>query len=185
MVPPSRPNVTRLSDDAVMLRWSVPQNAGLAIGYFKVQYRMLGDATGTIPRDTWQTTSENIPYSYGSSTKRPRGRDRDRHDQHDAVVNPPKNFTFSVMGLLPDRFYRFRIVAVYSNYDNKEGNTSVKFFLQRGSAKSNLPVPELHEVEAYSESAVLLHWSLVVDGATSQIDGYFAYYRPAESAGST
>ncbi|XP_017095082.2 interference hedgehog isoform X2 [Drosophila bipectinata] len=183
MVPPSRPNVTRLSDEAVMLRWSVPQNAGLAIGYFKVQYRMLGDATGTIPRDTWQTTSENIPYSYGSNTKRPRGRDRDRHDQHDAVVNPPKNFTYSVMGLLPDRFYRFRIVAVYSNYDNKEGNTSVKFFLQRGSAKSNLPVPELREVEAYSESAVLLHWSLVSDGATSQIDGYFAYYRPADSAG--
>ncbi|KAH8420363.1 hypothetical protein KR009_009651 [Drosophila setifemur] len=178
-VPPSRPNVTRLSDDAVMLRWSVPQNGGLAIDFFKVQYRMLGDASRTIPRDTrWQTTSDIIPYNYGGSPKRARG--RDRHEQHE-MGNAPKNFTSSVTGLRPDRFYRFRIVAVYSNNDNREGNTSLKFFLQKGTAKSNLPIPDLHEVEAISESVVLLHWSLV-SATPAQIDGYYAYYRPADSA---
>ncbi|EDW26023.1 GL14456 [Drosophila persimilis] len=103
-----------------------------------------------------------------------------------------ENFTSSVTGLRPDRYYRFRIVAVYSNNDNKEGNTSLKFFLERGVAKSNLPVPDLRDVEPYSESAVLLHWTLAAaavpatatgSSSDSSIDGYYAYYRPTDSAG--
>ncbi|XP_046867433.1 interference hedgehog isoform X2 [Drosophila willistoni] len=174
MVPPSRPNVTRLSDDSVMLRWNVPKNDGLAIQFFKVQYRMLGDSSRKIARENWQTTNEYIPYG--------RQRSRDRHDHSDG--GGAKNFTSSVTGLHPDRYYRFRIVAVYSNNDNKEGNTSVKFFLQHGAAKSDLPVPDLRDVEPYTESAVVLHWSLAALPAQSQlIDGYYAYYRQAASAG--
>ncbi|SPP89193.1 interference hedgehog isoform X2 [Drosophila guanche] len=198
MVPPSRPNVTRLADDAVMLRWNVPRNDGLAINFFKVQYRMLGDSFRKIPRENWQTTNENIPYGYWKPMRgrdrhdRERERDRDQQ-QHEAAVGP-KNFTSSVTGLRPDRYYRFRIVAVYSNNDNKEGNTSLKFFLERGVAKSNLPVPDLGDVEPYSESAVLLHWTLAAAAASAtataagspadgSIDGYYAYYRPTDSAG--
>ncbi|XP_030377959.1 interference hedgehog [Scaptodrosophila lebanonensis] len=178
MVPPSRPNVTRLSDDAVMLRWNVPKNDGLPIQFFKVQYRMLGDSARKIPRDSWQTTNENI--SYGKQRDRDRDRDRDHHN-HEVGV---KNFTSSVSGLQPDRIYRFRIIAVYSNNDNKEGPTSPKFFLQRGAAKSNLPVPELRDVEPYSESAVMLHWTLgTVTPEHHSIDGYYAHYRLAASAG--
>lgn len=173
MVPPSRPNVTRLADDAVMLRWNVPSNDGLAIQFFKVQYRMLGK----IPRENWQTTNENIP----SGRQRERERDRDRGRDH--VDTAVKNYTSSVTGLRPDRNYRFRIVAVYSNNDNKEGNTSIKFFLQRGAAKSNLPVPQLRQIEPYSESTILLHWTLApMSEHTPNIDGYYAYYRPAASA---
>ncbi|XP_052857273.1 interference hedgehog isoform X2 [Drosophila gunungcola] len=189
MVPPSRPNVTRLSDESVMLRWSVPQNSGLQITFFKVQYRRLGD--GKNRRENWQTTSDNIPYgnsygfgsgsgSAGSGNNHWRQRNRDREYE---MGNPPKNFTSSVTGLTAGKYYRFRIVAVYSNNDNKEGNTSLKFFLQNGTAKSNLPVPELREVEAISESAVILHWSLVASGHHDEaIDGYYAYYRPVDSA---
>lgn len=36
MIPPSRPNVTRLTDESVMVRWSVPDNDGLEIYFFKV-----------------------------------------------------------------------------------------------------------------------------------------------------
>ncbi|XP_020802622.1 interference hedgehog isoform X2 [Drosophila serrata] len=186
MVPPSRPNVTRLSDEAVMLRWSVPQNLGLPIIFFKVQYRNLGD--GKSRREGWQTTSENIPY--GNSHWRQRGRERNRdrererereRDQHE-LGNGPKNFTSSVTGLVPGMYYRFRLVAVYSNNDNKEGNASLKFLLlAAGNAKSNLPVPELHEVEPVSESVVQLHWSLAA-ASDHNIDGYYAYYRPAASA---
>lgn len=181
MVPPSRPNVTRLSDDSVMLRWNVPKNDGLPILFFKVQYRMVGDGSGNIPRESWQTTNENVPY--GKQRERERERERDRDHHHEPAYAGVKNFTSSVTGLRPDRYYRFRIMAVYSNNDNKESNTSIKYFLQRGAAKSNLPVPELLSIEPYSESAVLLHWTLSpVDGQVHYIDGYYVYYRPAASA---
>lgn len=184
MVPPSRPNVTRLSDESVMLRWSVPQNSGLQITFFKVQYRRLGD--GKNRRENWQTTSDNIPYgnNYGSGSGSGNNHWRQRNrDREYEMGNPPKNFTSSVTGLTAGKYYRFRIVAVYSNNDNKEGNTSLKFFLQNGTAKSNLPVPELREVETLSESTVVLHWSLVSLSQSEDIDGYYAYYRPADSAG--
>ncbi|XP_061397752.1 interference hedgehog [Musca vetustissima] len=168
MVPPSRPNVTRLSDDSVMLRWNVPRNDGLPIQFFKVQYRMLGDITRKIPKENWQTTNDDIPYGRRNG-------------------DGPKNYTTSVTGLKPDRFYRFRIVAVYNNDDNKEGNTSSKFLLQRGDAldlaKSNLPIPELARIEPLSESAVLLQWTLPNNQHGSHIDGFYAYYRPSSSAG--
>ncbi|XP_073828097.1 brother of ihog isoform X2 [Musca autumnalis] len=168
MVPPSRPNVTRLSDDSVMLRWNLPRNDGLPIQFFKVQYRMLGDVTRTIPKENWQTTNDDIPYGRRNG-------------------DGPKNYTTSVTGLKPDRFYRFRIVAVYNNDDNKEGNTSSKFLLQRGDAldlaKSNLPVPELERIEPLSESAVMLQWTLPSNNHASHIDGFYAYYRPTASAG--
>ncbi|XP_065364606.1 interference hedgehog [Calliphora vicina] len=169
MIPPSRPNVTRLSDDSVMLRWYMPKNDGLPIQFFKVQYRMLGDAARTIPRENWQTTNEDI-----------------RYNKMDRNNEGYKNFTSSVTGLKPDRFYRFRIIAVYSNNDNKEGNTSSKFFLRRGEDLdlSNLPVPELQRIEALSESAVMLQWSLAhSSSAATEVDGFYAYYRPASSAG--
>lgn len=169
MIPPSRPNVTRLSDDSVMIRWYVPKNDGLPIQFFKVQYRMLGDQSKKIPRENWQTTNDDIPYGK-----------RDRNG--DGV----KNFTSAVTGLKPDRYYRFRIIAVYSNNDNKEGNSSGKFLLQRASqlglSKSHLPAPVLTRVEAVSETEIVLHWTFPND-RSNQIDGFYAYYRPASTAG--
>lgn len=139
---------------------------------------MLGDSSRNLQRENWQTTNDDI--QYGKPQHRDRERDRDRHDHHEPSYASVKNFTSSVTGLRPDRNYRFRIMAVYSNNDNKEGNTSIKFFLQRGAAKSNLPVPELLSIEPYFESAVLLQWTLLP--GVHNIDGYYAYYRPVASA---
>ncbi|EDW64639.1 interference hedgehog [Drosophila virilis] len=164
MVPPSAPNVTRLSDESVMLRWHVVRNDGLPIQFFKVQYRML---TESGKRKSWQTTNENIPYG------------RQRHESGAGV----RNFTSSVTGLKPNSSYRFRIMAVYSNNDNKESNTSGKFFLQRGAALAPLAVPELVDIEEYSQTAVVLHWRLSSDADEQLISGYYAYYRPSASAG--
>ncbi|KAH8412068.1 hypothetical protein KR222_008339 [Zaprionus bogoriensis] len=161
MVPPSAPNATRLSDDSVMLRWHVPPNEGLPIQFFKVQYRPLSESG---KRRSWQTTNDNIPYG--------------KQQRHSV-----KNFTTSVTGLRPDRSYRFRIMAVYSNNDNKESNTSGKFFLQRGVALAPLAVPELVDIEEYSQTAVVLHWRLASDADEQLISGYYAYYRPSASAG--
>ena len=43
MVPPTRPNVTRLADDKVMVRWSMPPHDKCSpILFFKIQYQSLG-----------------------------------------------------------------------------------------------------------------------------------------------
>ncbi|XP_037711043.1 interference hedgehog [Drosophila subpulchrella] len=160
MFPPSPPNVTRLTDESVMLRWMVPRNDGLPIVIFKVQYRMVGK------RKSWQTTNDNIPYG------KPKWNSE-----------AGKSFTASVTDLKPEHTYRFRILAIYSNNDNKESNTSAKFYLQPGAALDPMPVPELLEIEEYSETAVVLHWSLASDADERLITGYYAYYRPSSSAG--
>lgn len=164
MIPPSSPSVTRLSDDKVMVRWSVPPSkAGhLPIQFFKVQYRMLGDIHQKVNRSIWMTSNEDIPSS----------------------VN-----MYEVIDLKPDHYYRFRIAAVYSNNDNKLSNVSTKFLLQRGSQldphKSNLIAPNLTSVEAISQTAVMLHWYLPTGGRhpMSPVEGFYAYYRPASTAG--
>lgn len=56
MIPPTRPNITRLTDESVMVRWSVPPNEGLPIEFFKVQYNE-ADKRGT----RWKTIDEDIP----------------------------------------------------------------------------------------------------------------------------
>ncbi|XP_017023966.1 interference hedgehog [Drosophila kikkawai] len=162
MIPPSPPNVTRLSDESVMLRWLVPRNDGLPIVIFKVQYRMVGEAK----RKNWQTTNDNIPYG---------------KPKWNSELG--KSFTASVTDLKPQHTYRFRILAVYSNNDNKESVTSAKFYLQPGAALDPMPVPELLEIEEYSETAVVLHWRLASNADESLITGYYAYYRPSSSAG--
>lgn len=79
MVPPSRPNVTRLSDENVMVRWSVPSNDGLPIQFFKVQYRTLSDPARNIQRTSWMTANDDIS---------------------------PHVTSYEVVGLKPDRYYR-------------------------------------------------------------------------------
>jgi len=39
LVPPSVPEVKQLSDTSVMLNWTVPENEGPKIAFFRVQYR--------------------------------------------------------------------------------------------------------------------------------------------------
>ncbi|KFB39574.1 AGAP002040-PA-like protein [Anopheles sinensis] len=159
MIPPSRPNITRLSDESVMVRWSVPSSDGLPIQFFKVQYRMLGDPTKNIARTQWMTENEDIP---------------------------PYTRSYEVNNLKSDHLYRFRIVAVYSNNDNKEGAASGKFHLQRGSqlglTKNHLLAPTLTRIESMSQHAVVLHWQFPLH-LPHPIDGFYAYYRAATTAG--
>ncbi|XP_052863109.1 interference hedgehog-like [Anopheles cruzii] len=159
MIPPSRPNITRLSDESVMVRWSVPSSDGLPIQFFKVQYRMLGDPAKNVARTQWMTENEDIP---------------------------PYTRSYEVNNLKSDHLYRFRIVAVYSNNDNKEGAASGKFHLQRGSqlglTKSHLLAPTLTRIEPVSQQAVVLHWQFPLH-LPHPIDGFYAYYRAATTAG--
>lgn len=167
MIPPSRPSVTRLSDEKVMVRWSVPSSkTGLPIKFFKVQYRMLprcntsdNTTNNKAPRSLWRTSNEDIM--------------------------PAVNM-YELDNLKPDHCYRFRIAAVYSNNDNKLSTASTKFELQRGSMlgpdRSHLIAPNLTSVTAISQTSVVLHW-LFPEHSNSPVDGFYAYYRPASTAG--
>lgn len=42
LIPPNNPVVSKLSDDSVMVRWSVSRHGGVPINFFKVQYREAG-----------------------------------------------------------------------------------------------------------------------------------------------
>jgi brother of ihog len=83
-------------------------------------------------------------------------------------------------------FNRFRIAAVYSNNDNKLGNTSGKFHLQRGAqlgpAKSSLVAPTLTRIEPAAETAIIIHWEFP-QRPPNPVDGFYAYYRASTSAG--
>lgn len=158
MVPPSRPNVTRLSDDKVMVRWSVSPRESLPIQFFKVQYRLIGN-THDKKRSQWMTANDDIP---------------------------PTVFMYEVDNLKSNNYYRFRIAAVYSNNDNTLSNVSKNFLLLRGSqiplSEGHLPAPNLTSVEPISENSVVLHWVLPEHNQTP-FDGFYAHYRPASTAG--
>lgn len=99
---------------------------------------------------------------------------------------PPKVRMFEVANLEPNKYYRFRIAAVYSNDDNQLSNVSKDFLLMHNSqldpTKSHLIAPNLTSVEPISETAVVLHW-LFPERPATPVDGFYAYYRPASNAG--
>ncbi|KAL3884863.1 hypothetical protein ACJMK2_024964 [Sinanodonta woodiana] len=56
LVPPSAPEVKQLSDSSVMLNWTVPDNDGLKITFFRVQYKELAPE-----KSNWKTENDEIP----------------------------------------------------------------------------------------------------------------------------
>ena len=55
MVPPTKPEISRISEDSVMVRWDVPPNDGLPISFFKIQYKEISKA-----KSHWNTLNEDI-----------------------------------------------------------------------------------------------------------------------------
>lgn len=56
-VPPSKPEVRQLSDTSVMLNWTVPENEGLQITFFRVQYKRVGAGS---KKGKWETEDAEI-----------------------------------------------------------------------------------------------------------------------------
>ncbi|XP_029167216.1 interference hedgehog-like isoform X2 [Nylanderia fulva] len=155
LVPPTQPNVTRLSDISVMVRWSVPENNGLPIQFFKVQYRELGPKM-IGKQAKWMTANSEIPNHVRS---------------------------FEVTDLQSDHTYRFRIAAVYSNNDNKLSPNSIRFHLNNtgGTESDKMPIPLLTNTEALGPHQVLLMWQN--SDKSVKIDGFYIYHRPSTTAG--
>lgn len=47
MIPPSKPVVSRVKDDTVVVRWNISNNNGLSILFFKVQFKEIPFANQT------------------------------------------------------------------------------------------------------------------------------------------
>ena len=58
MVPPSKPEVTVRSDTSVLVEWTMSDNSGLPITFFKVQYKEMVDDSN---RRRWRTIDDDIP----------------------------------------------------------------------------------------------------------------------------
>ncbi|ESP01992.1 hypothetical protein LOTGIDRAFT_230536 [Lottia gigantea] len=55
LVPPSQPTVTQLSDSSVMLNWTVQKNEGLAVKFFRVQYKEVAPS-----KSSWKTEDHEL-----------------------------------------------------------------------------------------------------------------------------
>ncbi|XP_018333733.1 interference hedgehog isoform X3 [Agrilus planipennis] len=162
MIPPSKPTVSRLNDESVMVRWNVPANDGLNISFFKVQYKELGpiDVNGSHTHThvkRWKTCNGDIAAHLRS---------------------------YEINNLKPEHVYKFRIAAVYSNGDNKMGPNSARFALTRGDffVRNPLPIPLLTHTEAVNVSSIRIYWEYTPDNNVT-IDGFFVNYLPSDSAG--
>uniref|UniRef100_A0A1B6CKP4 Interference hedgehog n=1 Tax=Clastoptera arizonana TaxID=38151 RepID=A0A1B6CKP4_9HEMI len=157
MIPPTRPNITRLTDTSVMVRWNVPDNDGLSIQFFKVQFKDLsGPGRNRESSSRWQTCSKDIE---------------------------PFVRSYEVDQLETDHIYRFRIAAVYSNEDNKLGQNSARFHLLRGPQnRSPVYTPSLTLARGISPSAIEIQWEYL-NSVLVPVDGFYVYYRATSSAG--
>uniref|UniRef100_A0A8D9F078 Interference hedgehog n=2 Tax=Cacopsylla melanoneura TaxID=428564 RepID=A0A8D9F078_9HEMI len=157
MIPPTRPNITRLTDKSVMVRWTIPPNAGLPIQFFKVQYKEMGGNKNSRKSNKWMTSNEDIPSHIRS---------------------------YEIDGLETNQTYRFRIAAVYSNNDNLLSPNSDKFHLHKGSnTNKNRPKPpSLTDTEAISPNIIQIHWEYL-NSVLSPVDGFYIYYRASSNAG--
>lgn len=134
MIPPSKPNVTRLNDESVVVRWKVPtSDNALAIKFFKVQYRDISREKDAA--STWLTANTDIA---------------------------PHITSFDVTSLKPDHTYRFRIAAVYSNDDNKPSPKSDAFHLKRldFETRNPLPIPTITATEPINSTSIKVYWEV-------------------------
>ncbi|XP_057651009.1 interference hedgehog-like isoform X2 [Diorhabda carinulata] len=162
LIPPSKPVITRMDDESVVVRWNVSQDTGLPISFFKVQYRELGPANsnahnGSSRPSRWKTTNVDIQ---------------------------PNIRNYDITNLKPDYIYRFRIAAVYQNNDNKLSPNSDKFHLERYDFddRNPLPTPIIIETETVSTTAVKIHWKCD-NPKNVQIDGFYISFISASTAG--
>lgn len=158
----SKPNITRLNDESVMVKWSVVPSStdgSLPIQFFKVQYMMVPSDSqkhkGQKSNEDWITLNEDIP---------------------------PHLRSYEIHHLKLDHHYKFRISAVYSNNDNKQSPIR-RFHLKRvkQSIKAALPVPNDIQISPVSEMEVTVRWS-IPEPYQHHFGGFYISYRPTTSA---
>ncbi|CAG0883608.1 unnamed protein product [Darwinula stevensoni] len=153
LIPPSQPKVIQISNDSVMLYWTLPSppenSTSLPVTFFKIQWREISPGT------KWNTMDDEIP---------------------------PHADSYAVPNLEAGKAYKFRIAAVYSNNDNRLGKKSGKYTLSQIPADKKPSIaPSIVSLEAISSTIIAVNWEYELDEVP--IDGFFIYYRMTTSAG--
>jgi len=152
MAIPNKPKIIRLSSDSVIVHWKIPKQGRLPITFFKIQYRDLNQFNTTTD---WITVEEDIA---------------------------PNINSFAISSLQSDRFYKFRIMAVYKNQDSQDGRVSDKFFLAK---KPTTPrpntIPTIYEGKSDNSNSIEIYWDCRFE-LDEKVDGFIIHYRPTQSA---
>ncbi|XP_043235553.1 interference hedgehog-like [Amphibalanus amphitrite] len=134
-----------------MLQWQVPPNDGLAVLFFKIQYRRTPRR-----RHGWHTVDSDVPGTARS---------------------------FEVSGLKLGGRYKFRVLAVYENKDNKHGPNSRTVRMVRLLETARPPgSPTVTQLWPLNITAIRCSWSYH-DVRAAPVQGYFIHYRDAATAG--
>ncbi|RXG52071.1 Interference hedgehog, partial [Armadillidium vulgare] len=153
MIAPSRPNITKVSDESVMVTWESESGNGVPISFFKVQYKVLvGPEKDSIGRK-WKTIDDDIP---------------------------PHIKSFEVTGLKTNHVYRFRVLAAYVNNDNQPGESSKRFLLNKDEKlQSPEKAPEILFLLPVDNTSLMVYWKYE---AKRETEGFIIYYRESTSA---
>lgn len=154
LIPPSPPNVTQLSEDSVVVTWTMP-NTSQEVQFFKVQYKDLGKKTDDHKSD-WYTLDGEISPSIRS---------------------------YEIPGLLENHRYRFRIGAVIDN-DNVLSKVSKRFHIEANTQKAPTVIPQIKYILPLSPTSLSVQWILAENATVNNdIEGYFINFRESSSAG--
>ncbi|XP_042207590.1 interference hedgehog-like [Homarus americanus] len=154
MVPPSKPRMTKVSDESVMVTWDGPETSGLPILFYKIQFKLVRSRGNRGSR--WMTVDDDIPSHVHS---------------------------YEVTGLQTGRTYRFRIAAVYANNDNKLGPNSQRFLLEKDLIMQRPAYPPtITTLIPQGSTAVKLEWQYDPSPGVP-VDGFYVNYREATKAG--
>ncbi|GBO37676.1 Interference hedgehog, partial [Araneus ventricosus] len=162
LIPPSKPEISRLSNTSVMVRWSVG-HGGLPINFVKVQYKEVGKR-----KSDWMTIDEDIAahiHSYAVTNLRTGGAYRFRiaavYSNHDNKAGP-----ISVKFVL--------------HKDPPIEKPSIGPIITYAEAVSPSAIALHWDVSNTSE--IVLHWDYKeVDSIT--VEGFFIHYRATHTAG--
>ena len=168
VVSPTRPNVTQVNPESIIIRWELkkPEDYSqplVPVKFFKIQFREF--FRGGKGRSAWRTVEEDID---------------------------PFNRAFEIFGLHSDRKYRFRIIVVYENNDSQTSALSRKFRLNANfgangdggadllSPRPKPPAksPQILGVVPLGPTSLRLGWALD-NSANEEVEGYFIFFKPS------
>lgn len=152
MAVPDKPKIIRLSFDSVIVHWKMPKKNRLPITFFKIQYKDLHQYNN---KTDWITVEEDIP---------------------------PNINSYSITNLQTDKFYKFRIMAVYKNQDSEDGKVSDRFFLAKNPIyKRPSSIPQKVQGKSDNSNSIQIYWEIEFL-EDEQVEGFLIHYRPTQSA---
>jgi hypothetical protein len=131
----------------------------------------------------WEVVPEqdSIPITFFKIQYRETGKDKKWETADGEISSHLKSFI--VPGLRSGLSYRFRIMAVYDNMDNRAGPKSAKFtLLKNPPMKKPKFAPNITSTLAVSQSAIEIQWTLRHQD-NIPLEGFYIHFRPSSSAG--